>query len=75
MHRPNRDELDDCPNCGDPVWRSHRCTAPARPPAPKPANFDELVERARRQARGQVDDPTPEQLRLYDAALRQDVGL
>jgi len=71
-HRPHIDDLDDCPNCGDPVWRSHRCTAPGRPLVTIPANFREQLAQARR---APVDDPTPQQLSLYDRALREDVGL
>jgi len=70
MYRPNRDELDPCPNCGDPVFRSHRCTAAARPAVPKPAHFDALVERARRQARGEDVPGDP-----YAQLLFEDVGL
>jgi len=72
QHRPHIDDLDDCPNCGDPVWRSHRCTAPGRPLVPMPPDWRDQVEAARRPS---VDAPNVVQLRLYDRALREDVGL
>lgn len=52
-----------CPSCGDVVHHNHRCRG-AEPPCPRPADFWDLVEQARAEARAAEDAQTIEPLTL-----------
>lgn len=54
-----------CPTCGDPVHNNHRCRgAVPDPPCPKPSDFWDLVEQARREHQAAADAQTIEPLTL-----------
>lgn len=60
---PNRWQTH-CPTCSNPVHNNHRCPgAVPDPPAPRPADFWDLVEQARLEHQA-TQAPTPEPLTL-----------